>query len=237
VEVEAAPSTDGPPAGEHPQAPADDTRALAAQVAAIEDERRRLAHALNDGPSQTLSNIVLRAENVDRWLASDPAGAREESQRLREAAVSALSDVRRFMFETYPSVLEDLGLVQTLRRYLQSRGGHDRPPVELRVEGAERRLVPPAELALFRAAQEAIASAERQSRTAEATLTVAFHSEATELTLLAGGEFDSDELRRSTELGLAGLGGARAQLAVLGGELTLANPPGGGCSLIARIRD
>src|SRR5687767_6801582 len=86
----------------------------------IEDERKRLARALNDGPSQTLSNIVLRAEMVERLLDSDPVRAREEARKLREAAVASLADVRRFMFETYPSVLEDLGLVATLRRYLVS---------------------------------------------------------------------------------------------------------------------
>jgi signal transduction histidine kinase len=174
VAVEAAsagelPAGDGPPGDSPPPPP-------------IEEERKRLARALNDGPSQILSNIVLRAEMVERLLDSDPECAHDEARKLREAAVASLADVRRFMFEMYPSVLEDLGLVSTLRRYLVSRAGPDGRAIQLHVEGEERELPLPAALAAFRAAQAAVGHIERQStNSGEASLTVAFTSAAVEV--------------------------------------------------------
>jgi two-component system, NarL family, sensor histidine kinase DegS len=175
------PAGDGPPSDASPAVGSDPL------AAAIEAERKRLARALNDGPSQTLSNIVLRAEMVERLLDSDPARARDEARRLREAAVASLADVRRFMFETYPSVLEDLGLISTLRRYLVSRAGPDGRAVQLHVEGEERKLPLPAALAAFRAAQAAVAHLERQSGGASrAALTAAFSADTVEVHVEGG---------------------------------------------------
>lgn len=236
MEVEALPSGHGSLADAGPDRPARVSSLLAAQVDAIEEERRRLARSLNDGPSQALSNIVLRAESLERLLTSDPARAGEDAQRLREAAVFALAEVRRFMFEAYPSVLEDLGLVQTLRRYLQSRSGAGRLALELRVEGDERRLASPAELALFRAAQEGIANAERHAVVREATVTVDFHPDAIEITVSgAGVHFDADEAGQSSISRLSGLPGVRAQLVAANGELRIESAPGGTGSITARI--
>jgi two-component system sensor histidine kinase DegS len=174
-----------PAQDEPPSDASHDTDALVAQVAAAEEARKRLARALNDGPSQTLSNIVLRAEMIERLLDSDPARAREEARQLREAAVASLAAIRRFMFDTYPSVLEDLGLVATLRRYLERRAGPDRPPLELRVEGEERRLGLPAELAGFRAAQEALDRIDRQAAGPDASLTLSFGADSVEVQVTA----------------------------------------------------
>ena len=158
-----------------------------APLPAIEVERRRLARSLNDGPSQVLSNLVLRAESVERFIDSDPGRAREEAARLREAAVAALGQVRRFMFDTYPSVLEDLGLVATLQRYVQARSGPSRPVVDLRVAGQERRLSHATELAVFRAAQDALSRPDLLPATDTATLTISFLTDAIELVVASTG--------------------------------------------------
>lgn len=235
--VETLPPGQGPVPDEPPEAAPHDTGdgSLAAQIAAIEDQRRRLARSLNDGPSQTLSNIVLRAEIVERLLESDPARVREESQRLREAAVSALADVRRFMFEVFPSVLEDLGLVSTLRRYVQMRSSAARLAVELRIEGEERRLNAPAELALFRTVQEALANAEQHSGADRAAVSVVFGADAVAVTV-AGRGFATGDVLRQDESRLTGLPGLQAMLVAVDGELAIEAMRDQGTTLTARIR-
>lgn len=236
MEAEAVSSGDGPLTDEHSVRGDPDHIGLAAQIAAIENERKHLARSLNDGPSQTLSNIVLRAENVERLVSSDHRGAADEAQRLRGAAIAALADVRRFMFEAYPSVLDDLGLIQTLRRYLQIRGGRERLSIELRIVGDERRLAHPTELALFRAVQGFIASAEQQPRLRNAVLTVAFHSHATEVTFGAAGvQLDPGGLSVEAASDSLDLAGLRARLAAVGGDLTHDDTPGASVTLTARI--
>jgi two-component system, NarL family, sensor histidine kinase DegS len=206
------------------------------QIAAIEEHQRGLARFLNDGPSQTLSNIVLRAEMVERFLDSEPTRAREESQRLREAAVGALTEVRRFMFEAFPSVLEDLGLVSTLRRYLVSRGDRGGLAVEMRVVGEERRLDAAAELALFRTIQAGLDNVGQHSGATRADVALSFDHEAVEVTIADGGRgFVLSEATDSTEARLSGLPGARARLAAVGGELEVITAIGRGTTLRARV--
>ena len=172
---------------------------------------------------------------IERLLDTDPLRAREESQRLREAAVAALGEVRRFVLETYPSVLEDLGLVSTLRRYLHTRSDHGGLRVELRVEGVERRLANAAELALFRFVQEALEAAGLHAEMREAAVRIAFRDGTVEA-MVSGRPAVMPTQPPDQTLGpLFGVAGIQARLAALGGELAFDEAPGDGASLIARI--
>ena len=51
-------------------------------LAAQEDLRRDIARAMHDGPAQSLTNIVLQAQIVERLIASDPAAAKPETREL-----------------------------------------------------------------------------------------------------------------------------------------------------------
>src|SRR3989442_6772446 len=73
-----------PPPGEQ-QAPAiDETRLLQAVVDTQEEERRRLARQVHDGPAQALSNVVLQAEISERLFELDPQRSRVELASLRQ---------------------------------------------------------------------------------------------------------------------------------------------------------
>ena len=236
MEVDAPPSGESPPSPDtaSPQAP--DAKNLGEQIAAVEEQREHLARMLNAGPCQALSNIVLRAEIIDRLLDADPARAAEESRKLRDAAVSALAEVRRFMFDVYPGVLPDLGLVATLRRYVQTMGHSSGQAVEVRVQGDERRLPHEAELALFRVAQAALAGVEHQSTVGNATVSISFDADEAEIRVTTGDTvFTSPADLEASGRRLAGLHGLEAQLAAVGGALQVDNSAGPPATITARV--
>ena len=126
---------------------------------AQEDLRREIARAMHDGPAQTLTNIVLQAQIVERLVATDPALAPRASCACSIAMVQqTLEATKTFIFDVRPMVLDDLGLVPTLRRAARDRGRRAGVPVEFDSLGTDRRLPMDLESGLFRILDEALAA-------------------------------------------------------------------------------
>jgi two-component system, NarL family, sensor histidine kinase DegS len=125
-------------------------------LAAQEDMRREIARAMHDGPAQSLTNIVLQAQIVERLLDRDPSQARNEIGQLIGMVQHTLDATKTFIFDVRPMVLDDLGLVPTLRRVARDRGRRSQIPIEFESYGADRRLPMDVESALFRLIDETI---------------------------------------------------------------------------------
>jgi two-component system, NarL family, sensor histidine kinase DegS len=125
-------------------------------LSAQEDLRREIARAMHDGPAQSLTNIVLQAQIVERLLDRDPAQARLEIGQLVAMVQHTLDATKTFIFDVRPMVLDDLGLVPTLRRVARDRGRRSHVPIEFESYGSDRRLPMDVESALFRTIDETV---------------------------------------------------------------------------------
>ena len=127
-------------------------------LSAQEDLRREIARAMHDGPAQSLTNIVLQAQIVDRYLAKDPAHAAGE---LKHAGLDGPADARRH---------EVVHLRRAPDGPRRPRPGADPPPggpgpgrrvqvpVEFESLGGDRRLPMELESTIFRILDEALAA-------------------------------------------------------------------------------
>jgi two-component system sensor histidine kinase DegS len=125
-------------------------------LGAQEDLRREIARAMHDGPAQSLTNIVLQAQIVDRLLDRDPAWARGELAQLTAMVEQTLEATKTFIFDVRPMVLDDLGLVPTLRRMVRERTRGETAPVDFETVGVDRRLPTAVESALYRIVDETL---------------------------------------------------------------------------------
>ncbi len=123
---------------------------------AQEDLRREIARAMHDGPAQSLTNIVLQAQIVERLLGRDADGARGELRLLVSMVQQTLDATKTFIFDVRPMVLDDLGLVPTLRRAARERGRRAGIAVEFDSVGQDSRLSVDLESSLFRIIDEAL---------------------------------------------------------------------------------
>lgn len=123
-------------------------------IRAQEEERRRVAREIHDGPAQTLANIVLRLEIAERLLDLDPTRVKAELIDLKNLVRANLQDIRRIIFDLRPMALDDLGIVPAISKYLDNFQDNYGINCELRIEGREKRLLPAMEVALFRLVQE-----------------------------------------------------------------------------------
>ena len=125
---------------------------------AQEDLRRDIARAMHDGPAQSLTNIVLQTQIVERLIERDPVAARAEVRELVGMVQRTLEATKTFIFDVRPMVLDDLGLVPTLRRVARDRSRRAQIPVEFDSLGADRRLPVELESAVFRIVDESVAA-------------------------------------------------------------------------------
>jgi hypothetical protein len=113
---------------------------------------------MHDGPAQSLTNIVLQAQIVERLVQRDPTSAAGEVRQLVAMVQHTLDATKSFIFDVRPMVLDDLGLVPTLRRATRERGRRAGIPVQFESMGQDRRLPVDLESGLFRMLDEALAA-------------------------------------------------------------------------------
>jgi two-component system sensor histidine kinase DegS len=152
--MRAAPSSSGSSgaagAGASSRSPSED-------LATQEQLRRDIARQMHDGPAQSIANIALQAQVVQRLFERQPKQAQAELIELVRMVEQALAATKDFIFDVRPMVLDDLGLVPTLRRSSLERGRRAGIVVRFESQGADRRLASDTESALFRVIDDAMA--------------------------------------------------------------------------------
>ena len=129
----------------------------------IDEERMRIAQDMHDGPAQSMSNLFLRAEILERMVDREPEQAKAEVQSFKDAMRGVLDETRQLIFDLRPATLDDLGVIPTLRRLVKEY--HDAEGIEARfsVRGTERRLPAATEGALFRIVKEALVNVRKHA--------------------------------------------------------------------------
>ncbi len=145
-----------PSSGDAGPVEANGSRLLKAVVETQEEERRRIARQVHDGPAQAMANVILQSEISERLFEVDHDRAKAELAALRQMVNKTLQELRSFIFELRPMILDDLGLVPTLRRYVQTLVDKHKIRIDLSSTGRDRRLPADGEIAIFRLIQDSL---------------------------------------------------------------------------------
>lgn len=195
-----------------------------------ESARQSLVRKMHDGPASSLSNFILQAEICQRFFDKNPDRARAELNALKGAAATAFEAVKNFIFELRPMMLDDLGVVPTLRRYVETLQEKEGPQLSLTVTGMERRLEGHVEITVFRGVQELLANARRHAQATQIQVLLDLAQDR----LLAvvednGSGFNVDEALDPSEtsrtIGLTTIG---ERIKMFGGELNIQSDMGHG---------
>jgi two-component system sensor histidine kinase DegS len=143
----------------------------------IEEERMRIARDMHDGPAQSMANLVLQAEILERLISRDPQLVVNELADFKNGVRGVLDETRRLIFDLRPMTLDDLGLVPTLRKFTKDFELSG-VTTSLRVIGEETRLPGALEPTLFRIIQEAMNNARKHARAKNVEVVVAFQPHA-----------------------------------------------------------
>lgn len=206
-----------------------DHEAVIQTIEAQESERQRLAQQMHDGPAQSLTNLILQAEIVERLFDAEPSRARTELGQLKTSANVTFQRVRDFIFALRPMMLDDLGLLPTVRRYTQQFETVNKLPITLNLNG-DRALAPYVEVTLFRSVQELLNNVAKHAHASRAQVTLDLNAEPTVVIVEDDGTgFDASQvLARARERGSSGLVTLEKRVEMLGGNVNYQSATGRG---------
>ena len=207
-----------------------------AQHATVLEERQRLARDLHDSVTQSLYGLATLTEaGKMRLEAGDLPASAHLLKRIGQTARQAIRDMRLFLHQLRPSVLEQEGLVSALELRLAAVEG--RSDVRVTLEADENLSLPPeVENALYYLAQEALNNALKHAAASEVQVRLARSGAGVGLEVSDNGcGFEPEQV----EAGGMGLGNMRARAAALGAVLEIQSQTGQGTRvkvLVEKIR-
>ncbi|WP_406676265.1 sensor histidine kinase [Neomoorella carbonis] len=205
-------------------------------IRAQEEERKRVAREIHDGPAQSMANIVMRAEYCLKLLDKDPSKVREELLALQNIVMLSLQDVRKIIFDLRPMVLDDLGLAPALKRYFASYQEQYGLEIDFHFFGQQRRLDSTMEIALFRIIQEAINNIKKHAQVKSAKVKMEMQPDKVMISIRDIGKgFDLNSVNVGKEGNGYGLVGMRERVQLLNGEMIINTAPGKGTHISITI--
>ncbi len=228
--LEVMQDTEAAPAQAAPGAAADQPPPVVRIIETQEQERQRLVRQLHDGPAQSLTNLILQAEICERLFDSDAGRARAELGNLKAAVASTFQKVREFMADLRPMMLDDLGLIPTLKRYVDTFNEKSGISTTLTLTGAERRLASHKEVTIFRVIQELLNNAREHAHATRIQVNVDIDETAVRASVEDnGGGFNPQEVLAAgaSHKGL-GLITLRERIEMLGGRFQIESSLGRG---------
>jgi signal transduction histidine kinase len=206
----------------------DDLRTLAAQLAAAEDEQRRsLARALHESVGQTLTALQMHLQR---------SAAAEENRAPLALVEQLIAETRTLTFELYPTMLDDLGLVPTLRAFAERFT--ERTGTRATVSEVGDAFPLPRVVAnyLFRASRELLNNVTKHARASEALIAVHWRPGSVRVSVSDDGAgFDPDEALAPERRRGLGLVDIRERVRFLGGRFLVESHVGGGSQVVMEL--
>ncbi len=205
-------------------------KAYAAHVTrAQEQERQRIARELHDETIQAVILLCLQLDSAEALSEGCMPELSKSIQTARTAAEKVVKGLREFSTSLRPPLLDDLGLVASIRKMLTDLEARSALKVRLRISGEPRRLFPDKEIGLYRIIQEAVSNVERHARARNLLVTIAFTGQDIAITVADDGEgFETKStlnLLADRHLGIVGM---KERADLFGGVLKLESAPGKG---------
>jgi len=205
---------------------------------ARETEKARLARELHDELGALLTAAKMESGWVAHQIAHKMDGAdalapcRERLARLDEFLDSGIALKRRIIDGLRPPLLEQLGLVSTLRILGEEFAEGGEETLSLELPETDLNLAPAPALALFRIAQEALTNIRKHARARQVKLALRVADGRLELEVADDGAGFQTVWARGRHHGLAGM---KHRVQMCAGEFALSSQPGAGTRIVACI--
>jgi two-component system sensor histidine kinase DegS len=198
------------------------------ELAAIDEDRRRIAHELHDVLAQNLAALRLRAARWGKLLDSDPERLRAELDGLLVELKADIQEARRAIFALRPIALDEAGFGATLEQLVEDMQNQYRFEVRLRMDTAAGEVPATLELPLLRMVQEALNNVGRHAEASIVLVELSVAATDIRLTVRDNGSGFDDAVGRPGRYGLVQM---RERAASYGGSCHIESRAGTGTTV------
>lgn len=203
-------------------------------IEAQEEERKRISREVHDGPAQMLANVLLRTDLITRSY--DEKGVERAIQELRDLkgmVRDTLHEVRRIIYDLRPMALDDLGIVPTLKKYLNSVQDYNEGTyIEFNSRGEDRRMPMNYETAIFRLVQECVNNAVKHGSSKEIRVNFEWLKENVNISIKDNGTGFDTTLAKQNSFGIIGM---KERVDLLDGTIDIQSEIGQGTRIMFKI--
>ena len=205
-------------------------------LAGREEERRRLARELHDGPLQSVIMLSRRLSCLEQPPSSEGG---ENLNELRSLALGIATELRQTSRNLRPSILDDVGLSAALRAEGALVGLQHAIAVDFKLAGSPRGLPAATELTLLRVTQEALRNVVRHAGASKVLIKLSYRPGSVRLSIAddgsgPGGSLARDELLAAGKLGVVGM---IERASLLGATCRIRAPRRGGTIVAILVPD
>jgi two-component system sensor histidine kinase DegS len=155
---------------------------------------------------------------------------------LKSMVNETLQETRRFIFDLRPMILNDLGLLPTMRRYIKDYSEKNKIDVNMSINGRERRLPNHVEVAIFRIIQEALGNVAKHAEAMHVQLLLDLNENMVSIVVEDDGVgFDINKLKLDAQTSSLGISSMGQRIDMLGGQLNIESTVGRGTRINALI--
>lgn len=173
----------------------------------VEGERRRIGRELHDQTSQTLATALVNLKLADSAIGSNIPDARKKLAVVKQLIEHSLEQIKICVYDLRPVMLDDLGLVPTLRWHIKTHLAGTGLTIAADFEDAVMRAPLNIETTLYRVAQEALANVIRHAQATRVSIRLEIKPEYAVLSISDNGQgFNPNTEIISKKNGSGGLG-------------------------------
>lgn len=195
----------------------------------IASERDRIASEMHDGVLQSLFSMSLGLELCKKQLSRDPEQVSERLDELQDQLKSAMTNLRRYIYDLRPMKLAELGLAGAVEYWMRQITVGAPLQGRLRISGPLETLSPAEEACLYSVAKEAVSNVVRHANAG--TFEVMIELEHGVVVLSVSDDGVGFDPARAALSGGMGLGNIKDRVAREGGLLEIIGPGEGGTRL------
>ena len=201
--------------------------------AGVLEERGRLAREIHDTLAQGFISIVTHLEAAEGSLPPGSNPARRHLEQAKRTARENLVEARHLVAALRPEILKGSSIPQVLERLAKRWSGETGVAATVSVTGSERPLAQESQVALLRAAQEALSNTRRHARAGQVEITLSYMDDVVALDVQDDGA--GFRLATAESNGGFGLRAMRERVEALGGSLIVESEPEEGCTLVVEL--
>lgn len=200
-----------------------------------EEERRAIAREIHDGPAQSITNLLLELEFLEKIHEEDPEALKRGLKDAKRLVKDVLAEIRKIIFNLRPSALDDLGIEAVAARYCSEFQETTGISVDFVVLGDSFKLDSTVEITLFRLIQEALSNVKKHSKAKNVKVKLEFLPDEVKLVVEDDGvgfEVDKLETKEGEHFGLVSI---RERVDLLNGTAKIKSQPGYGTNIYITI--
>ncbi len=197
-----------------------------------EQERHRIAADIHDDVNQWLYAAMYETEAALQSLPAETDAVRDSLQQVQSSLDQALVDMRKAIFDLWPTSLDEMGLLPSIQSSLNRLEKTHGVKCKLKIQGTPIRFAPLARITIYRIVQEALQNARKHAHAKTVTVSFVFSDSQVVLRIEDDGRgFGRSRPLRSggSHLGLISM---QERARSLGGRSRFASGKGGGASLV-----